>query len=180
MIEAGGAALAWLGASLIVLADGRRGLALGLGAIGLGMCAVVWPSGPGLAAGALAIGGILAGAQRLRNGPPGWAIMPAGSTPRLVLCLVGGLLALWIGAAVTSGTGASLRIAVLAVIGMTGVRVFGGHQPEVMLSGVAGLVLAVAAASSLSGTSPETVVFAGGALIAVGTSLIRLPEPSDA
>jgi len=180
VIEAGGAVLAWFGASLIVLSDGRRGLALGLGCIGLGMCAVVWPAGPGLAAGALALGGLIAAVQRLRNGSPGWAIMPAGSTPQLVLCVGAGLLSLWIGASVTSGGGASLRIAVLAVIGMMGARVLGARQPDVVLSCVAGLVLAVAAASSLAASSPETVVFLGGAVIAATSSFIRLREPSAA
>ncbi|HYM67252.1 MAG TPA: hypothetical protein VEW68_08185 [Patescibacteria group bacterium] len=180
MLEAAGASVAWLGASLIVLADGRRGLALGLAAIGLGMCAVAWSAGPGFMAGMLAIGGLVAAAQRLRSGPPGWAMMPPGSTPRLVLCVAAGLLALWIGAAVTSGPGASLRIAVLAVLGMTGVRVFTARQPDVAVSGVAGLVLASSAVAVLAGGAPQTTALVAGALIAAATSFIRLREPEGA
>jgi len=128
----------------------------------------------------LLVGGAVAAAKRLRNGTPGWVLMPPGSTPRLVLCIAAALLALWLGAVVTSGSGASLRIAVLAVIGMTGVRVIGDRQPDVVLSGVAGLALAAAAASSLASGQVEPAMAFGGALLAATTSFVRWREPQRA
>jgi hypothetical protein len=180
VIEPAATLLAWLGGALIVVADGRRGLALGVALAGLGMGVAVWPYAPGLPAGALVIGGAIAALQRLRAGPPGWAIMPPGSTPRLVLCVAGGALGLWIGAGVTSGPGASLRIAVMVVIGLTGARVISTRQPDIALTALAGLALAAAAASGLAPVPVQPVVFFGGALIAAASSFVRFAEPRGA
>src|SRR5207244_1453836 len=79
--------LAWLGAAIVAVSDGRRGLALGLSLTGAGLAAVALLAGDSSGAGALLAGGVGAGALRLRQGTPGWAIMPSGSTPRIILTL---------------------------------------------------------------------------------------------
>jgi hypothetical protein len=87
-LAAGGAVAAWLGAALLMLSDGRRAAALALVAVGIGLAVAVAAGGADArAAGVLAAGGALAAVGRLRGGPPGWALLPAGSTPRLIASL---------------------------------------------------------------------------------------------
>ena len=69
--------MAWLSAAIIVLADGRRGLALGLGLTAVAFAALAWASGDRLAAAAMLAGGGVAAVQRLRSGIDGWGLMPA-------------------------------------------------------------------------------------------------------
>ncbi|TMF19680.1 MAG: hypothetical protein E6I35_03105 [Chloroflexi bacterium] len=92
MFEAGAALVAWLGMSLIVLADGRRSLALGAALATTGVALVVFQGAGLIDAGALALGGAVMVVRRLTDGPVGWQLMPPGSTPRLVLCIAAGLL----------------------------------------------------------------------------------------
>ena len=180
MIEIAAATAAWLGACLIVLADGRYGLACGLGLATAGMSALAWQSGAGVGVAALAAGGAAASYQRLRRGPDGWRLMPPGSTPRLVLCIVAGLIGLWFAATVTSGSGSPLRFASLAVIGMLGVRVVTSQESEVVLSAVGCLALAVAVAAGLeSGTLGPAACIAAG-VVAAGAGLARRTRPKAA
>src|SRR5207237_8346483 len=87
VVVAGVAAFAaWLGASLVVLGDGRRALAFGVFLAAAGMTVIAWQSAGPVAAAAIATGGALAAVRRFGSGPAGWRIMPPGSTPRLVLC----------------------------------------------------------------------------------------------
>ena len=120
MIGAVSALVAWLGVSIIVLADGRRGLAVGLGTASAGLAAIAWHDGDGAAALVVLAGGVAAALLRARTGPEGWALMPPGSTPRLLLCVAGGLVALWFAASVTIGPDGATRFAALSVIGMSG------------------------------------------------------------
>src|SRR5439155_286846 len=90
-----------------VLADGRRGLALGVALATAALAAVVWPDAGPAAAAVLGLGGLAAAARRLVVGTAGWGIMPPGSTPRFILCIGGGLLASWI----ALGVGCSSRAA---------------------------------------------------------------------
>ncbi len=175
MIEAA-AFTAWLGASVIVLADGRRGLALGLALIAIAFAALVWAGGDALAAGALFAGGAVAAVQRYRSGIGGWGLMPPGSTPRLILVIVAGALALWIAASITTGSGAPLRFATLAVIGLMGARVLEGREPAVLLTAVAGMALALATAAGLAPTTPGLAPYVIAALIAAGVSVLRVAE----
>src|SRR2546429_7317499 len=108
--------------SLIVLADGRRSLALGAALATTGVALVVFQGAGLIDAGALALGGAVMVVRRLTDGPVGWQLMPPGSTPRLVLCIAAGLLALWIAFSVTTGAGAALRFAVMTVLGLGGAR----------------------------------------------------------
>ncbi|MFI5282694.1 MAG: hypothetical protein ACHQ0J_06135 [Candidatus Dormibacterales bacterium] len=170
------AALAWLGASFIVLADGRRGLAAGVGLATVGVSWLAWQSGAGAAAAALVIGGAAASYLRLRSGAQGWKLMPPGSTPRLVLCIGGGLIGLWFAATVTSGAGSPLRFASVVLIGMLGTRIVTSRQPEVVLTAAGVLALALALATALESGAPGAAAYVAAGLIAAGAALVRGTE----
>src|SRR2546423_10888216 len=87
MVDGGAALVAWLGMSLVVLADGRRGLALGAALATAGVALIVFQGATAIDAGVLALGGAVMTARRLTNGPGGWQLMPPGSTSRPVLCI---------------------------------------------------------------------------------------------
>ena len=124
MIDAAAAFIAWLGVSLLVASDGRRGLALGTALATLAIAVLALDHVSVVAAIAITVGGAVAAAKRFGAGQRGWGIMPAGSTPRLILCIAAGLLALWIAAGVTTGPGAPLRFTVMLVTGLAATRVF--------------------------------------------------------
>lgn len=168
---------AWLGAAMIVLADAKRGLALGLALIAVAFAALAWASGDTLAGAALLAGGAIAAVQRLRSGIDGWGLMPPGSTPRLILVIVAGVLALWIAASVTTGAGAPMRFATLTVLGLMGARVLEGREPPVVLTAVAGMALALALAAGLASTPPGLAPYIAAALIAAGASIVHVAQP---
>jgi hypothetical protein len=172
--------LAWLGAAAIVLSDGRRGLALGLALTTVGFTVLAWVDGERLAAAALFLGGAVAAIQRLRTGPDVWGVMPAGSTPRLVLSISGGLVALWIATSVMTGPGAQLRFAALSVLGLMAARVVTETRHAAVLTALAALALSVAMAASISDAGTETAPFIAAALIALGVSVVRIREPNGA
>lgn len=180
VVAAVAAVLAWVGASLIVLADGRHGLAAGLAltAAGLAILAGVYV-GP-LEGAALAAGGLVAALVRDRSGPTGWEIMPAGSTPRLILCVAAGLLALWVALSVTSGSGAPLRFAVLAVTVQAGGRLLSSREAAVILGAVAALALAIGDSAAVAANAPGPAPFAVAALVAAGVMFVRIPAPHAA
>jgi hypothetical protein len=173
LVEAVAAFVAWLGASLIVLADGRRGLAFGTVLAAVGIAVLVLQDAGLIAAGAVVVGGSIAAAGRLRSGPPGWEIMPAGSTPRLVLCIAAGLLALWIAISITGGPGAALRFTVLSVIGLSAARVLSSVDAAVLLTATGVLAVAMAATAGVVAESPTAWPYIAGALIAA--ALVWLP-----
>jgi hypothetical protein len=168
---------AWLGATVIVLADGRRGLALGLALMAAALAALAVAGGGWPAAAALFAGGAVAAIQRWRSGVKGWGLMPPGSTPRLVLVIAVGVIALWIAVSVTSGAGASLRFAAIAVIGLMGARVLTALDPAAVMTAVAGMALAIAAAAGLTTTMPGPEPYIVAALITAGVSVLRIAEP---
>lgn len=172
--------MAWLGAAIVVLADGRRGLALGLGLIAVAFAALAGATGDILAAAALIAGGAVAAVQRLRSGGEGWGLMPPGSTSRLILVTVAGVLALWVAVSVTTGAGAPLRFATLAVLGLMVARVLEGEDNAVVLTAVAGTALALAMAAGLAPTAPGLALYIVAALIAAGASSLRLAESHGA
>jgi hypothetical protein len=169
VVDAVAAFIAWMGASLIVLADGRRGLALGAALATAGISVIAF-STAGPIAGALAVGGALAALGRLRSGPAGWRIMPPGSTPRLVLCIAAGLLALWVGAAVTTGPGSPLRFTVLLVAGLTGARVLGSEERSVLLTATSVLALAIGLGAVTGESSMAPWAFVAAGLIAAAVA----------
>jgi hypothetical protein len=172
LIGAIAASLAWLGVSITVLADGRRGLAVGLATAAAGLAAIAWHDGDGAAALILVGGGAAAAWLRYRSGPEGWIIMPPGSTPRLVLCVAGGLVALWFAASVTIGPDGATRFAALSVIGMSGARIVSSRERSSAATAVGTLALATAAATHLGAGSPGLLPYVAAALIAIGVLLL--------
>lgn len=177
-IEAGAAFLVWFGAALVVLGDGRRGLALGLALLGTGFGVLEWASGQPVGAVAIVAGGLVGSARCWGSGAT-WGLMPAGSTPRLVLCVASALVASWVAAAVTTGAGGQLRFAVLVALGLTVARVLESRENAVVLTSVACFALALAAAPSLSATSPGPVPAIIGGLIAAGIMLLPAGRPQS-
>ena len=165
---------AWLGAAVIVLSDGRRGLALGLATITAAFTVLAWLGGEHFAASTLLLGGAVACVQRMRTGPDVWGVMPPGSTARLVLSIGGGLLALWIATSVMTGPGAPLRFAALSVLGLMVARVLGQAERTAVLTALAALALSLAMAAGIADASPGPAPYIVAALIAAGTSLVRL------
>jgi hypothetical protein len=180
---AGAAFVVWLGAAIVVLADGRRGLALGLALLTIGLAVLAWPAGMAFGAVAMAVGGLIAVIQCWRSGPATWGIMPAGSTPRLILCIASGLLAFWLAASVTTGADASLRFAVLLVTGLMGARILMSRDVAVVLAGIAAMALALAVAPGLAAESPGPVPAIVGGLVAAGVMFVpaaRIPSSIQA
>jgi hypothetical protein len=174
VIEATAALLAWLGASVVVLADGRRGLAVGLALLTVGFTLLALAGGLPIGAAAVAAGGGIAAWLCLRSPAARWGIMPAGSTPRLVLCVGSGLLGLWVATGVTIGPGAAMRFAVFVVLGLMGARVLWSNELHVVLAGIAGLALALGAAPGLEVQSAGVVPDIAAGLIAAG--VMALPR----
>jgi len=172
LIAVAAAFLAWLGAALIVLSDGRRGLALGLTLLTIGLAALAWPAGTPFGAIAIAAGGLIAAARCLRSASATWEIMPPGSTARLILCIASGLIALWLAASVTTGTGAPLRFAVLVVLGLMGARILMSREAPVVLTGIASLALVLGVAAGLAPGTPGPIPAIVGGLIAAGVMFV--------
>ena len=179
-MSAAAAFAAWLGAGLIVLSEGRRGLALGLTLVTAGFAVIALAGGQVEAAVALAAGGGVAVVQRLRNGPDVWGVMPPGSTARLVGAAAVGLMALWISTSVMTGPGAPLRFAALSVLGLTAARVLTPSEPPAVMTALAALALAVAVAAGVAATSPGPALYVLAALVAAGVSLIPIGEVDGA
>jgi hypothetical protein len=165
---------AWLGAAMIALSDGRRGIVLGLSRCTPALAVLVWPGGQPLAADAVLLGGAVAAGRRARTGREGWAMMPPRSTPRLVLSIAGGLVALWIATTVMTSASVELRFAVLSVLGIMGARILAETEPAALLTALAALALTVAVASGLADAAPGPALYMAAAVIAVGVSFVRL------
>jgi len=170
---------AWLGGAILVLADARRGLALGLAVMAAGLAGLAFAAGQDLTAAALLAGGVAGAALRVRSGPDGWGLMQPGSTPRIVLTIVTALLALYIGASVATGDGAPLRFAVLATIALTAGRLLQGSERAVALTAASGLALALAAGSTLAPSASFSAAIVA-AVIAAGASILPAAEPRGA
>jgi hypothetical protein len=179
-VSAAAAFAAWLGASLIVLSEGRRGLGAGLALVTAGFAGIVLVGGEVGAAVALLAGGGFAVVRRLRTGPDEWGVMPPGSTARLVLAAAVGLAALWISTSVMTGPGAPLRFAALSVLGLTVARVLTPSEPPAVLTALAALALSVAVAAGAADTSPGPALYVLAALVAAGVSWIRVGEVDGA
>ena len=167
---------AWIGAALIVLSEGRRGLALGMALVTLGFAGLALAAGQVEGAVTLVAGGGVAVVQRLRSGKDAWGVMPPGSTARVVLAAGVGLLALWISTTVMSGPGASIRFAALSVLGLTAARVLTPSDPPAVMTALAALALSVAVAAGVAGTGPGPAVYVLAAIVAGGISLIQVSE----
>lgn len=153
MLEAGAAFVAWLGMSVVVLADGRRGLALGIVLVTAGLAVIVFQGAGPIAAGALGVGGAAAALRRLTHGPSGWRVMPPGSTPRVVLCVAAGILVLWISFSATTAGDGALRFVILTVLGLSVARVLSSDEPSTLLTAIALLALGIAATVGIGSLS---------------------------
>jgi hypothetical protein len=159
-----GAAVAWLGATLLVVADGRRGLAMGLLVLTAGLVVALAAAGQSpLGVVALATGGAAAAALRLRGGRPGWGLLPHGSTPRLV-----GAIVVVIGAALVAGSGlgspqGTARLGALAVTALAAGRILTVEHRWAALGGASALALGLGA---LGGTT--ALLAAAAVAVALG------------
>jgi len=161
---------AWLGAALVVLSDGRRGLALGLGLVAAALAALAFATGHQPGGVALLAGGLVAVGLRLRAGPESWGLMGPGSTPRIILTVVAGLFSLWIAVTVATGDDAALRFAVLAVLGLGGARVLQAREQSVSMTAISSLALALGAAAAIVGGEPGPAPYVIAAAIAAAGS----------
>ena len=162
-----------------MLADGRRGLAVGAATAALGLAVIVLQGTGALEAGVLMAGGVVASARRFGSGPSGWRIMPAGSTPRFILCVAVGILAVWFALAATTGRDPALRFAAVSVIALSGARALSGGQPAVALTAVAVLSLAVGAASGFDVTAPALWPCLAAAIVSAGVCSLPLNAAPD-
>lgn len=170
----------WLGASLVVVADGRRGLAAGIALSTLGLAVLALITVGAGAAAAIAVGGAVAAGRRSVSGPAGWEILAPGSTPRLVLCIAAALIAFWVADAVTTGPVASLRFAVITGIALSAVRVLSTSEPSAQLSAVAIVALCVACAGPIGSAQPGIWLYVVGAVVAMVVVWLPLRSPRAA
>jgi hypothetical protein len=161
---------------MVMLADGRRGLAAGLAIMSAAFAALVWSGGQPVGAIALLAGGLVAAGLRFFRGPAGWGLMEPGSTPRIILTVVAGMLALWIAASIATGPGAPLRFAVLSTLGLLGERMLQEADRDVVLCAAAGLALALAAAAGLAGGAAGIAPYVIAAVIAGGVSVLSVAD----
>ena len=165
-----GAGLAWLGAAILVLSDGTRGLAFGLALSGVGLAAAV-ATLSGSATAAIAAGAVLAALLRLRGGAGGWGLLPPGSTPRLILAMVIGAAALYLGVLVAGAGGPAAPVAALAAAGLATSRLLGceRRQDALACASLAALGLGGLEIASQAGGAAEAALLA--AVVAVAVAL---------
>jgi hypothetical protein len=180
LIQPAAGIVVWLGASLVVVADGRRGLAMGIALSTLGLAVLALVTAGALAAAAIAVGGAIAGARRFVSGPAGWEVLAQGSTPRLVLCITTALVAFWIADAVTSGPVASLRFAVITGIALSAARALSTAKQAAQLSAVAVVALCVASAGAIGSTEAGVWPYLAGGVVAAVVGWLPLRRPSAA
>jgi hypothetical protein len=86
---------------------------------------------------------------------------------------------LWVAASVTTGPGGALRFAVVLVLGLMVARVLASRVSSVVLTSIACIALALAAAPNLGATSPGPAPGIIGALIAAAVTFLpggRAPD----
>ena len=170
-----GIALVWLGASVLVLSDARRGIAVGLllASAGLGL-AVSAQDGPA-DGGILFAGGLLAVAAGLRgNRRRGWGLLQGPSTPRVVLCVVVGGAGLWLGLGMIDTPGqAEARAAATVMIALGAGRLFGEREARSGLAAASLVALGTGALAAMSSQTPLAAL--AGALAAVALNLLPTP-----
>ncbi len=141
---------------------------------------LAWADGNWVGGALLLAGGAGCAFGLLRTGRQAWGLMPPGSTPRLILAVVGGVLALWVAASVTTGPDAPLRFAVIAVLALMAARLLQGHSATSVLTAAAGLTLVLGAASQLGPNEAGIAPYLLAALIAAGASFLPVAEKRGA
>lgn len=180
MISPAAAIVVWLGATLVVVADGRRGLAAGIALSALGLSVLAFLTAGVAPALALAAGGAIAAARRYGSGPEGWGILPPGSTPRLVLCIAAALVAFWVAAGITSGPFASLRFAAIIGAGLAAARVLSSAEGSALLSALVVLGLSAASVAAIAVPDPNVWPYVVAGLLAAGAGWVPLRKRSAA
>lgn len=172
-----GVALSWLGASILVLSDARRGLAVGVLAASLGVAlAVAVQDGP-VDGGLLAAGGVLAAVASLRRNPRrGWGLLQGPSTPRVVICVVVGGAGLWLALGMLDSPGqAEARAAALVVIALGAGRLLGEREARAALAAASLAALGAGALAAMSSGTPAAAVVGAAAALALNL----LPTPAE-
>jgi hypothetical protein len=169
-----GAAASWLGIALLLVADGRRGLALGLVVATAGLVLATAAAGqPPAGVAALAAGGLIAAALRLRDGQPGWGLLPPGSTPRLT-----GAIVVLIAAVIVAGPGigsaeGAVRLGALVVATLAAGRILTVDQRWAALGAASALAIGLGALGGLT-------AMVAGAAVAAGLGAIGGADPVEA
>ena len=163
-----GAAVAWFGAAMLLLADGRRGICVGLVVTALGEGAIAVSSGQPAVAILLVVGAGIGGVLRLRDGQLGWGLLAPGSTPRLVLSILTLVGVLVIVESVQGSTPALFATLAVSVLGIS--RLTSTQRRSGALGGAALLILGVA---QLGGV--QAAIAAAVAIVAIG--IVPAEEP---
>lgn len=168
----------WLGGAMLVLSDARRGIAVGLLLAAVGLSLARWGEGDLVEAAILLAGGLLGAVASLRrNHRRGWGLLAAGSTPRIVLCVVLGGAALWLGAGMLERPGKWQARAVVAIVMALGAgRLLSANDPRAALAAASLVALGAGTATALAAS--EWPGAALGAAAAVFLNLV--PTAPDA
>jgi hypothetical protein len=146
------AGLAWFGATLTTLAEGRRGLALGLVLTGAGLGGIQLSSGRPLNALVLVAAALLSAALRLRDGASGWGLLPPGSTPSIVLGIAVLVACVLMAGALLQGAAGIASLAPLAVALVAAGRLLTVVRRQPSLAAASVLALALAGFGTLAAT----------------------------
>jgi len=164
-----GVIVAWLGASITVLAEGRRGLGCGALLVGAGLCAIEIAAGSPVPGVLLLVGGAGYGLFRQRDGAPGWVLFAPGSSPRLIAAVLLFAVSLFLLNTLQIGTPALagvLTVSALAVMRLT-------STPD--RAALASCAAIEALALGVAGSIPLALC---ACIVALLLALVPLPTPS--
>ncbi|MDQ6918256.1 MAG: hypothetical protein M3Z98_02735 [Candidatus Dormibacteraeota bacterium] len=175
-----GLGMAWLGAAVLVLSDARRGLAVGLLVAAVGLAVTRVAEGDPVDAGLLVAGGLLAALIGLRRNPRrGWGLLPAGSTPRIVLSIVVGGVALWLALGMLDSPGdPQTRAGAVIVMALGAGRLLAVRDPRCALSAASLIALGAGTLAALATTDQTGALI--GSVAAVAFNLIPTAPESEA
>ncbi len=131
-MTAAGAFAAWAGASVIVLADGRRGLAAGVGLVALGFTVLAWTDGHWLEGAILLAGGAVSVFELVRAGPQEWVAgrLLQGQRAVAVLTAAAGLALALAGASGLAPNGAGLAPYLVGALTAAGALLLPAAEPR--------------------------------------------------
>lgn len=164
-----GVVVAWLGAAITVLAEGRRGFGGGALLVGIGLCAVEVATGHVVPGVLLLAGGAGYGALRQRDAAPGWVLFAPGSSPRLIGSVLLFAVSLFLVNSLDIATPA--LAAVLAVSALAVMRLTSTPDRAALVSCAAIQALAL----GLAGSVPLAVA---AAVVAVLLGVVPAPAPA--
>lgn len=160
-LAAAAAGLAWLGVTILAVSEQRRGGALGLALASLGLAGAQAASGSEpLAPAALAAGGLVAAALRVRRPSPAQVPVAAGSTPRLMGSLVVLVVVGLLGGVVLGAPGGVGRLGAIAVATVAAGRVLTTDRRWASLAAGSALALGLGALGSPAGAVTAAIVAA--------------------